>query len=28
LTSVNGLTLKRDEAHPNGKSGAILDENA
>jgi hypothetical protein len=25
LTSVNGLTLKKDDSHPNGKSGAILD---
>lgn len=28
LTSVNGLTLKKDDSHPNGKSGAILDQNA
>lgn len=28
MTSVNGLTLKKDEDHPNGKSGAILDHNS
>jgi hypothetical protein len=26
LTSVNGLTLKKDDNNPYGKSGAVLDE--
>ena len=28
LTSVNGLTLKKDESNSIGKSGAILDQNS